>query len=57
MIWWPFNRYLMFKLIFKKAVTHQWSGDLSIEKDVDTGENKVAVTHQWSGDLSIQHDR
>ena len=32
MIWWPFNQRYFFIPIFGFVVTHQWSGDLSIEQ-------------------------
>ena len=53
MIWWPFNNRLscMFYALF--VVTHQWSGDLSIDKTSLLSCLSRVVTHQWSGDLSM----
>ncbi len=35
------------------VVTHQWSGDLSMQEDCFERLIWEVVTHQWSGDLSI----
>ena len=36
-----------------KVVTHQWSGDPSIEEEQAELEELAVVTHQWSGDPSM----
>ena len=32
MIWWPFNDYYLVYQRVRPVVTHQWSGDLSIDR-------------------------
>ena len=36
------------------VVTHQWSGDPSIEAKKLVAKIDAVVTHQWSGDPSIE---
>ena len=53
MIWCPFNLKLSLYLLIVSVVTHQWSGDPSMDCGASALHGLRVVTHQWSGDPSI----